>query len=161
MRYQRQMDQYLTAGGLCLAVPTKMRGYLSARNSPSFGGCAMTSERLLAVKLDDGGTIVIAAEQVGSMLVADTGVVAKLSNITSSIERVSHDVLDAVRRAGPDKATVELGFGLAVEAGQVVALFGKGRGEATIKVSLEWTRDSTEPGGRGSPAVKPATDDQG
>lgn len=124
------------------------------------GGLTMAGERLLVVKLDGGGTMVIAAEQVGSTLVADTGVVAKLSNITSSIERVSHDVLDAVRRAGPSKATVELGFGLAVEAGQLVALFGKGRGEATIKVTLEWTRDSTEPGGRGSPAVKPATDDQ-
>ncbi len=105
----------------------------------------MAGERLLAVKLDDGGTIVIAAEQVGSALVADTGIVAKLSNITSSIERVSHDVLDAVRRAGPSKATVELGFGLAIEAGQLVALFGKGKGEATIKVTLEWVRDSAAP----------------
>ena len=119
----------------------------------------MAGERLLVVKLDGGGTMVIAAEQVGSTLVADTSDVAKLSNITSSIERVSHDVLDAVRRAGPSKATVELGFGLAVEAGQVVALFGKCKGEATIKVTLEWTRDSSEPGARGSPAVKPATDD--
>ncbi len=105
----------------------------------------MAGERLLAVKLDDGGTIVIAAEQVGSTLVGDTGIVAKLGNITSSIERVSHDVLDAVRRAGPSKATVELGFGLAIEAGQLVALFGKGKGEATIKVTLEWARDSAAP----------------
>jgi hypothetical protein len=105
----------------------------------------MAVERLLVVKLDDGGTMVIAAEQVGSALVADTGIVAKLSTITSSIEHVSRDVLGAIRRAGPSKATVELGFGLAVESGQVVALFGKGKGEASIKVTLEWAREADEP----------------
>jgi Trypsin-co-occurring domain 1 len=116
----------------------------------------MAAEHLMVVKLDDGGTMVIAVEQVGSTLVADTGIMAKLSTITSSIEHVSRDVLDAVRRAGPSKATVELGFGLAVEAGQVVALFGKGKGEASIKVTLEWARDSAGRSGGGSPAVEPA-----
>ena len=101
----------------------------------------------LTVRLDDGATMVVVAQPVGETLVGDTNIVAKLSTITSSIERVSHDVLDAVRRAGPTKATVELGFGLAVEAGQIVALFGKGRGEASIKVTLEWSRDNAGPGG--------------
>jgi len=96
----------------------------------------------LSVRLDDGAALVVVAQPVGETLVGDTGIVAKLSTITSSIERVSHDMLDAVRRAGPTKATVELGFGLAVEAGQIVALFGKGRGEASIKVTLEWSRDN-------------------
>jgi hypothetical protein len=96
-------------------------------------------ERTLTAELDGGGTIVLVAESVGSTLVADKEIVAKFSNVTSSIERVSYDVLDAVRRAKPSKATVELGFGLAVESGQVVALFGKGKGEATIKVTLEWS----------------------
>lgn len=104
----------------------------------------MPGERTVTVELDDGGKMVIVAEQVGDTLVADTAIVAKLSTITSSIERVSRDVLDAVRRAGPSKATVELGFGLAVEAGQVVALFGKGKGEASIRVILEWSRDRAE-----------------
>jgi hypothetical protein len=108
----------------------------------------MSGERTLAAELDGGGTLVVIAEPVGDMLVGGTGIVAKLSTITESIERVSHDVLDAVRRAGPSKATVELGFGLAVESGQVVALFGKGRGEASIRVILEWSHDTTEPAGR-------------
>ncbi len=108
----------------------------------------MPGERTLVAKLDGGGTLVVVAEPVGDTLVAGTGIAAKLSTITESIERVSRDVLDAVRRAGPSKATVELGFGLAVESGQVVALFGKGRGEASIRVILEWSRDTTEPAGR-------------
>jgi hypothetical protein len=118
----------------------------------------MAGERTLTMELDDGGTLVIVAEQVGQTLVADAGIVAKLSTITSAIERVCHDMLDAVSRAGPSKATVELGFGLAVEAGQVVALFGKGKGEATIKITLEWSRDAADRGGRGSPDPEPAAD---
>jgi hypothetical protein len=122
----------------------------------------MAGERTLTVELDGGGTLVIVAEQVGPALVADTGIVAKLSTITSALERVCRDTLDAVRRAGPTKATVELGFGLAVEAGQVVALFGKGKGEASIKVTLEWSRDAAGlagPPGTGSSATPdPATD---
>jgi hypothetical protein len=102
----------------------------------------------MTVKLDDGETMVVIAEPVGETLVAATGIVARLGTITSSIERVSRDVLDAVRRAGPTKATVELGFGLAVEAGQVVALLGKGRGEASIRVILEWSHDSMNPAGQ-------------
>jgi len=118
----------------------------------------MAGERTLMVELDDGGTLVIVAEQVGQSLVADVDIVAKLSTITSAIERVCRGTLDAVRRAGPTKATVELGFGLAVEAGQLVALFGKGKGEATIKVTLEWSRDAADPGGQGAPDPQPAAD---
>src|SRR5579859_314437 len=121
-------------------------------------GVTMAGERTLMVELDDGGTLVIVAEQVGQSLVADVDIVAKLSTITSAIERVCRGTLDAVRRAGPTKATVELGFGLAVEAGQLVALFGKGKGEATIKVTLEWSRDAADPGGQGAPDPKPAAD---
>lgn len=114
----------------------------------------MPGERAMKVKLDNGGTMVVIAEPVGETLVSAKDIVAKLGTITSSIEQVSHDVLDAVRRAGPSKATVELGFGLAVESGQVVALLGKGRGEASIRVILEWSRDRMDLGGEDrAPAV--------
>jgi hypothetical protein len=100
----------------------------------------MAGERTITVSLDEGTTMVVLAEQVGPALVADEDVVAKLAKVTNSIERVSREVLDAVKRVAPTKATVELGFSLAVEAGQLVALFGKGRGEATINVTLEWSK---------------------
>src|SRR5919197_2703627 len=104
----------------------------------------MAGERSLTVELDDGSKLVVVAEQVGPALVADTDVMAKLGAVTTSIEQVSRDILDAVRRAAPTRATVELGFGLAIETGQLVALFGKGKGEATIKLTLEWTRSQPD-----------------
>jgi hypothetical protein len=100
----------------------------------------MAGERAITVNLDADTTMVVVAEQVGPALVADEDVVAKLGKVTDSIERVSREVLDALKRVAPTKATVELGFSLAVEAGQLVALFGKGKGEASINVTLEWSR---------------------
>jgi len=105
----------------------------------------MPSDNTIVVKLDDGGRMVVDATPVGGIPVAATDIVAKLSEISDSIERVSSVMLDAVRRAGPTKATVELGFGLALETGQVVALFGKAHGDASISVTLEWSRDEARP----------------
>ena len=99
----------------------------------------MPEGRLITVQLDENTIMVVQAEQVGAALVADEDVVTKLGRVTESIEKVSREVLDAVKRAMPTKATVELGFSLAIEAGQLVALFGKGKGEASIAVTLEWS----------------------
>jgi hypothetical protein len=105
----------------------------------------MAGERAITVNLDADTTMVVVAEQVGPALVADEDVVAKLGKVTDSIEQVSREVLDALKRAAPTKATVELGFSLAIEAGQLVALFGKGKGEASINVTLEWSRAMETP----------------
>lgn len=100
----------------------------------------MAAERVITVNLDDDTRMVVVAEQIGPALVAEGDVVAKLEKVTESIERVSRGVLDAVKRVAPTKATVELGFSLAIESGQLVALFGKGRGEASINVTVEWSK---------------------
>ena len=108
----------------------------------------MAGERAITVALDDNTQLVVVAEQIGPALVADDEVVAKLGKVTGSIERVSREVLDALKRAAPTTATVELGFSLAIEAGQLVALFGKGKGEASITVTLEWSKAAeAAPGG--------------
>jgi hypothetical protein len=99
------------------------------------------ADQLIPVTLGDDITIVVAAEPVGQVLVADTDVVGRLDRVASSIERVSREMLEAAKRAAPSKATVELGFTLALEQGQLVALFGKAKGEASVTVTLEWERD--------------------
>ena len=100
----------------------------------------MAGERVITVNLDNDTKMVVVAEQIGPALVAEGDVVAKLEKVTESIERVSRGVLDAVKRVAPTKGTVELGFSLAIESGQLVALFGKGRGEASINVTVEWSK---------------------
>jgi hypothetical protein len=110
----------------------------------------MPEERRVVLDLGDGVQMVVLAEPTGPQLVADDEVVAKLESVTGPIERVGKSVLQAAKNAMPTKASVELGFSLAIEQGHLVALFGKGRGEATIKVTLEWSADA---GGTGTGAT--------
>lgn len=101
------------------------------------------SEENVVVDLGEDGKLAIALESgAGVHLVGDeerTGVVAGLGDITKPIARVGRDLLDAAKAAKPDKATVEAGFGVTVEQGQLISWLAKGSGEATIKITLEWS----------------------
>lgn len=94
--------------------------------------------RVVTLDLGDGMTLAALAESSGPELVSDRDIVSTLGAVTGPIERVGRATLEAVRRAGPTKAIVELSFGLTIEQGQLLALLGKGKGEATITVVLEW-----------------------
>jgi hypothetical protein len=97
------------------------------------------AERSVIVNLDDGDKLVIIAEQIGPALVDSKDIEAKFGTIVSTIERVSGQVLDSIKRVAPTRAVVELGFGLAVSQGELVTLFAKAKADATIKITLEWT----------------------
>jgi hypothetical protein len=110
----------------------------------------MSEQRRVTIDLDDDLTMVVIAEEPGPELVSAEDVIATLGAVTGSIERVGREVLEAVKRVAPTKATVELGFGLAIEQGTLVALFGKGKGEASITVTLEWSaKEASSAGGSG------------
>jgi hypothetical protein len=107
------------------------------------------ADRILAVDVGNGVTIAVAVEQRGPQLVADSDITARLSSVTDSIEVVAKAALEAVKKALPDQATVELSFGLAIEEGKLLALIGKGKAEAAITATLTWSktrdpRDATE-----------------
>lgn len=101
----------------------------------------MPTEYTITTEIAKDEKLAIVAEPVGQVLVATHDIVADLGKISTSIRRVSEHMLAAVRQAGPSKVTLELGFGLAVEAGVVIALLGKGRAESSIRVVLEWSGD--------------------
>lgn len=99
----------------------------------------MEGRQQVKVDLGDDGTLVVLAESFGPELVGHEEITSKLAAITGPIERVAEETLGAVKRAKPSKAVVELGFGMAVQEGQLVALLGKGKAEATVTVTLEWS----------------------
>ena len=75
--------------------------------------------------------------------VADMGeIIMKFSNVTDAIEKVSKRIIEALRNANPDKASVEFGFQMGVEAGELAAMIVKGTADCNLKVTLEWTRKS-------------------
>lgn len=93
------------------------------------------------VSLDDETKVVVSVEPVGQVPVSSAQVFDQLDGVQRSIERVSRKMLEAAKSASPTRATVELGFTLALEQGQLVALFGKAKGEASVVVTLEWDRE--------------------
>ena len=105
------------------------------------------AEKTLIVDLGDDVSVAVVVEQTGPQFVADEDIVAKFDVISTSIERVSSNILQAEKRAGLSKATVELGFSLAIEERRLVALFGKGKAEASVAVTLEWTASEGEDAG--------------
>lgn len=66
-----------------------------------------------------------------------------LSKALDAVGQVGSMAIEKVKAAAPTKATVELKFGFAVEAGKLTALWVGGKGEASLRVTLEWSRDSS------------------
>ena len=98
------------------------------------------SEQIVPVDLNEGLRIAVVAQQQGPQLVARGDITARLSSVTQSMETVAREALEAVKKVAPQKATVDISFGLAIEQGTLVALLGQGKAEAAISVSLEWSR---------------------
>src|SRR5262249_11005772 len=67
-----------------------------------------------------------------------------LSHALDTVGEIGSLGVDKLKAARPSKATVELRFGVEVEAGEMTALRGGGKGEASLTVTLEW---SGHPGG--------------
>jgi hypothetical protein len=106
------------------------------------------AEQALTVDLGNDLQMQVTTDDSGPVLVADQKLTGGLRMVTAAIEQTGKDLSAALRAAAPTRASVELGFNISVEAGQLVALLvGKGSGEASIKVTLEWDRTAAAPGG--------------
>jgi hypothetical protein len=94
------------------------------------------------IDLGDGVLLQVLTDDAGPALVADRDLSGGLEMVRRAIERVGSEMAETLAKVAPSKASVELGFNLTIEAGQLVAmLVGKGSGSASIKVTLEWSRD--------------------
>jgi hypothetical protein len=105
---------------------------------------ALTGDRQL-VKADLGQGRVIQIEvQSASDPEANVSIrdVVSFSGLVDSIEGIAESMTEALRKAKPDKATVEFGVDVGVESGGLTALLVKGTGTATVKITLEWAAAS-------------------
>lgn len=62
--------------------------------------------------------------------------------VTETLASIAKGIGATLERAGPKRATVELGVAFGLEAGQLVALIARGSGSANLKITLEWERSA-------------------
>ncbi|MFE1546423.1 CU044_2847 family protein [Streptomyces sp. NPDC058718] len=63
-----------------------------------------------------------------------------LSAVTGALASFAGQIGEALDRAAPDRATVEFGCQLGLEAGKLTALVVQGSTSASLRVTLEWTK---------------------
>jgi hypothetical protein len=64
--------------------------------------------------------------------------------LIDAIEGIAMAVHASLRAVKPQKASVELGLELGLEAGKLTALLVQGSGKANLKVTLSWEEKGTE-----------------
>ena len=89
------------------------------------------------VMLENGETIYIEVRNKSRQQVANKNY--SFEKISKQIEEVSEKIKQSFQKSKPDKVTVELGFELSVESGELSALLVKGSGKANLKINLEWS----------------------
>lgn len=63
--------------------------------------------------------------------------------VTDAIEGIAVSVASSLQKVKPQKASVEFGLEVALEAGQLTALLVKGSGTSNLKITLEWSEPSS------------------
>lgn len=91
------------------------------------------------VRVEVGGRI-IHVEARSADPEADVGIrdVLSFQGVVDSIEAIAASMTAALEKAKPDKATVEFGIDVGVEAGALTSLIVKGTGKATLTITLQW-----------------------
>ncbi|MFB6839109.1 CU044_2847 family protein [Streptomyces sp. NPDC056361] len=63
-----------------------------------------------------------------------------LSAVTEALSSFAGQIGEALHQAAPDRATVEFGCQLGLNAGRLTALVVQGSANASLRVTLEWTK---------------------
>ena len=67
----------------------------------------------------------------------------RFAEVLPSIVSLCEDLLTAVKKVAPTKASVEFGISFRVESSGLALLVAKGGSEANFNITLEWEQDSS------------------
>ncbi len=102
-----------------------------------------TSTEIIKAQLPNGTcihiqtTILAGEEEVAFTL-------PSFKEVTDAIEGIAESIVTPLQKVRPQKACVEFGLEVALEAGQLTALLVKGTGTSNLKITLEWGAASSE-----------------
>jgi hypothetical protein len=96
---------------------------------------------IVSVNLDNGSIVKVKATALGGEEdVLDLEKVLPFKQVTDTIESIAGATLATLKKVNPDKASVEFGVEVGIEAGTVTALLVQGTGTGNLKITLEWSR---------------------
>ena len=91
----------------------------------------------IPVKLDNDQVVHVQATVVGGEeYISDE--IPSFKSVTDAIEGISQEIIGALAKVKPSRASAEFGLEVALESGKLTALWVKGSGTASLKVTLEW-----------------------
>ena len=98
--------------------------------------------QIVPVQLADGTTVKIEASVLGGYQdVAALDKIFSFEDVASTIGSVASSMMAALRKAKPDKASVEFGVELGVESGALTTFLLQGTGTGNLKITLEWEKE--------------------
>ena len=106
----------------------------------------MADRDAVSVQLPNGGTLEV--EVVGNAGAQDIAASGHLDfdQVRDGLAGLAQVVKEAMVKAVPDKATVEFGMEMTVKEGRLTALLVSGGASASLKVTMEWEKDSAQAG---------------
>jgi hypothetical protein len=99
---------------------------------------------IVPVALADGTTIQIQATALGGEEEVAFGVLS-FDDVRQAIRGIAREIGGVLAEVQPRKASVEFGLEVGIAAGQLTALWVKGTGTASMKITLEWDKASPPP----------------
>ena len=91
--------------------------------------------RNIPVKVGDDLTVMVEARDLGGEQDVST---LSFQGVTDTIEAVTQALATSINKVKPDKATLEIGFDIAVESGKLTTLIVDGSSKANLKLTLQW-----------------------
>lgn len=91
--------------------------------------------RNIPVKVGDDLTVMVEARDLGGEQDVST---LSFEGVTDTIEAVTQALATSINKVKPDKATLEIGFDIAVESGKLTTLIVDGSSKANLKLTLQW-----------------------
>jgi hypothetical protein len=105
----------------------------------------MNEVEVVEVALPNGQTMLARVHAVdGRPRDIGLGEQLSLTEVTQTLHGVGAAVLDTLDHLQPGQASVEFGLDLAVRSGRLTGLLVEGGATATLRVTLQWTRQEAD-----------------
>ena len=106
----------------------------------------MVGTALVPAQTPDGNTVVVTvvdldgtAQRRGEQKVSAG--LPNLSDALRGVDNFTSGLRDVLKNVAPDKTTVELSIGFAMQAGKLTAMFVDGKAEGSVTITMEWGKD--------------------